>query len=56
MNNLPNELVGKTGTRRDSKKTKLTRCYKREEVVKSHDYPRFEGTLHIDRITIEEFV
>lgn len=46
MNKLPHELVemiGKNGIRRDSKKIKLTKRYKGQEVAKSHDRPRPEG-------------
>lgn len=49
MNNLPNELmVGRTGIRGESKKTSLTRSYKGQEVVKSHDCQSPERQQHIE--------
>lgn len=51
-NTLPN-MVGRTGIRRDSKKTSLTKIFKRQEVVESHGCLRPEGTQHIKKVYID---
>lgn len=41
-------MVGNTGINRNSKKTKLTKSRKEEEVVESHYGLYLDGTWHIE--------
>lgn len=43
------QRVGRTGMRRDKKKTTFTKSYKGQEIDKSHDQPYPEGTWYIEK-------
>lgn len=53
-NNVPKTACGRTGFTRDSEKTALTKCYKEQKAVQSHNRPRSEWTGHKEEEEEEE--